>query len=288
MEFLILHDFKRGYCPAGVYKLTFDDKWFYIGSSFNLKNRATTWRCKIAKGLFKNKNIKHILPGVSVVKFEVIKVYATISLVRDAETRHIAKHWDNPLFLNRCPDAKSNVGIRADYLGKPVKIKPEPKQGTPAKRVAVFNLQDQLIKVCKSFGECSREFKIKHEDIWKILAGKRGHPAGIVLKSVANDGRFVEAVKFIHKTKGLPGKKLTQEQKDYVSKRIKEVYALHPELSPQVTHAKKVNMYKDDVLQGSFPSISQLAREKDMNTGNICKVLTGKWPSYRGFTFKYA
>lgn len=188
--------------PAGVYKITFDDTWFYIGSSTNLKNRIRKWIFSLSTGKdFKSKNIKHILPGISVIKFEVIKIYATTSLIRSSETKHITKHWNNPLFLNRCPNAEKNTGLRPDYLGKIVKEK-SPKIDT-SKKVAVFNLQDQLIKVCKSYGECSRDFKIDHENIWRILSGVRGQPVKLncKLKIVNIDGTFSEPPTFLRKNK---------------------------------------------------------------------------------------
>ena len=57
MEF-ILPTLKRNEHPSGIYKLVFDDLYFYIGSSTKLKNRATTWRVLLnGKTRIKNKNI---------------------------------------------------------------------------------------------------------------------------------------------------------------------------------------------------------------------------------------
>lgn len=251
--------------PAGVYKITFDDKWFYVGSSVNLKNRFRTWEFKLLNNCFKSKNIRHILPTVSVIKFEVLELLSDFSLLRKNETDIIAKHWHNDLLLNRCPDATKTKGLSPDYLGKVEKVKPPLKHGTPAKKVAVFNLQDQLIEVCKSYAECTRLFKIDNDEIGKILAGKRGQPLRLMyrLKIVNQDGSFSEPPAYVPKIT-LPA------------------------------HSKKIHQFdKEGNFIKEHPSINTAVREiagRKLMCNPIQKILAGvkNHKSWRGFTFKYA
>lgn len=89
-----------------VYKLIFDDKWFYIGSTCDLRNRIWAWNTTFnnldkLKGY---KKIKSILPNISVVELSVIKLMETntknIDNVRIEERLSITENIQNPLLLN--------------------------------------------------------------------------------------------------------------------------------------------------------------------------------------------
>jgi len=198
MEF-ITPEFKRKENPIGLYKIWFDDKWFYIGSSTKIRSRFTTWKTNLTGRKFlKSINIKQILPQTSVVRFEVIQTYKSASWLRRNETKEINKHWDNPLFLNRCPDASSPKGMKP-YFGyiKPVQIlKGTPEYMKPVK-IAVFDNNQNLIQVCKSKSEVERTFGVRVSMIKKIMLGERGQPRKFKLKQVNIDGSFLEPIPYI-------------------------------------------------------------------------------------------
>ncbi len=150
MEF-IKYEFKRKQNPSGIYKVIFDDKHFYIGSSIKLKSRMSAWRARLFNTKFlKSKNISLILPSTSVVKFEIVEIInCNESLLREKETILISDNWDNPLFLNRCPDSNSPKNMRP-YIGytRPIKkVKPKSDYIPLSKPVALFNNDGNLIKV---------------------------------------------------------------------------------------------------------------------------------------------
>ena len=168
---------------CGVYKITFNNNWFYIGSSANLKHRFESWVCRFNKpSSLKNKNIKHIFPSLFKVEFEIIEQCVNdIDFTRGRETFYINENWENELLLNLCKDGFSHNGIRQPHL-LPQKPKRDKGVSPPPKKVCVFDLDGNLIKTCESYGKCSREFNIKNGDISRILSGKRGQPRKIRLR----------------------------------------------------------------------------------------------------------
>ncbi len=264
MEF-IRPVFEKKIILSGVYKITFDDHWFYIGSSVNLKSRAAGWNGRFnSPRLLKNKNIKYIFPTITKAVFEIIEVCENdLELLRAKETQYIGLHWNNPLLLNICPDGATNAGLRASHI-IPEIIKPARLKGPISlpKKVAVFNSHGHLIKVCDSFTKCSKEFRIKHEDIHKILSGKRGQPARVDLKLVNDDGSFSDPPKFIPAKGGnINGRNIAQYDKQ--GNFIKD----HSSIVAAAVH-----------LNGNKSGVSILR-----------KLLAGqKWyKSYKGFIFKY-
>lgn len=182
---------------GGLYKITFNNKWFYIGSSKDLKRRFIRWKCvlKQTKHL-KNKNIRLILPEVIDVRFDILCEISNTKVLFDLETKEIKNNWENEFLLNRCPNAATPAGMRHynGYIPPPPIRKGIPERMQP-KKVAVYNLNWQLIKICNSFGEAEREFKIK--EVSEILRGLRGHPRRYKLKSVSKEGVLVTPPLFV-------------------------------------------------------------------------------------------
>ena len=149
----------------------------------------------------KSKNIKLLLPEITYVRFEVLKEYNHPSYLRRKETEYISLEWDNPLLLNRCPDAKTPKNMRP-YFGY-IKPSPKPLKGIPEymrpKKTALFSNSGEFIKVYNSRSELERDLKIKHDIVEKILNGKRGQPRKYKLKSVSLDGSFIEPPLYINK-----------------------------------------------------------------------------------------
>lgn len=193
MEFIKPNLLKK---QKGVYQLIFDDKWFYIGSSIDLKSRLRTWHYNItSRTLKKHLNIKNILPFTSVVRFEVIFTCVSEKESRDKETNLLKECWGNPLLLNRCPDANTPIGMRP-YIGY---IKPDTsykRKGIPdwmkPKRVAVFSKDNNFIEIVNSYTELERKYKIRGSKAKMIFDGKRGQPRKVTIKSIGLNGMIIE------------------------------------------------------------------------------------------------
>lgn len=259
MEFII-PEFNRKERPMGIYMIWFDDKWFYIGSSKNIRSRFSSWKTMLTKPEFlKNKNIKIILPCILSVRFEIIETYKSASWLRRNETKEINKHWDNANLLNRCPDANTPKGMKP-YFGyiKPVKIlKGIPEHMKPTK-IAVFNNNWELIKICNSKSEVERDFNFNMSDIKRVLSGERGQPRNIKLMQVSDDGSFIKPLK-------------------YTNPNSRKIVQLD-------SNGNTVFVYN---------SISDAARSLggiDMYKGNLTRVLTGKYgyKTLKGYIWKYA
>jgi len=102
---------------SGVYHILIDDKWFYIGSSKNLKGRISTW-----KSLFKNKDkygihfFKHLTEN-SVVVVSILKIVPKGDNPKVYEDLLIREFISNDKCLNIKPSA-----IKKPYIKK-IKIK---------------------------------------------------------------------------------------------------------------------------------------------------------------------
>lgn len=89
-----------------VYQLLFDEKWFYIGSTCDLKNRIWAWQSAFncIHKVNSYKKIKEILPNVSTVKLSIMKIMETtkknMDNVRLEEKNEIVKNLNNPFLLN--------------------------------------------------------------------------------------------------------------------------------------------------------------------------------------------
>jgi len=116
------HPFKDKEILMGVYKLIFDEKYFYIGSSTDLKKRMDRWESILRSGFYKNQNIKKILPLTCVVEFEIIELVNYPLLAMATENIYLKQEWNNPLLLNQCPDAFGTKG----RVYKKTNKKPQP------------------------------------------------------------------------------------------------------------------------------------------------------------------
>lgn len=263
---IIIPEFQKKFHPAGTYKITFDDKWFYIGSSKNLRNRFGKWKftLKTGEGL-KQKNIKIILSKVSQIRFEILKIYVDISLIRNAENRLLKKYWPNKFLLNRCPDANSPKNLRP-YNGyvRPIKINKTNLNDLRSKKVALYNVDFKLIEIYPSLGSISRRLNCKPEDITKYMKGKRGIVKGFNFKFVSASGEFIDPIKFIKKKRPL----------DIIS-----------------PTARKINRINDKgEIITTYKSIKFAALDMKCSKTAIGNVLSNRCGAkkVKGFYFKYA
>ena len=202
MKFII-PPFERKENPIGVYRIWFNEKWFYIGSSKTIKFRFSKWKVSLMKPKYlKNLNVKKILPQIENVKFEIIHKYKSASWLRRSETKLIRDNWDNPMLLNRCPKGNTNKGMRP-YNGY-VKLMPkDTRKGIPEymqpRKIALFDDKWKLVKVFESISSFCRYSKFRSSTVNSILEGKRGQHRVFEIKKVGRDGSFIEPPKFIPK-----------------------------------------------------------------------------------------
>lgn len=79
---------------VAVYKITFDNKWFYIGSSSKLKD------------------IYHLIHNAELQIIEIlIPTTSNFDLIRKIEHELILENWDNPLLLNATQKTINNYTI---------------------------------------------------------------------------------------------------------------------------------------------------------------------------------
>lgn len=244
----------------GVYKLTFNDKWFYIGSSVDLKRRMSGWKTRLTQtGFSKNGSIKFILPEIVKVNFKVLEIVPDGRSVKEVEDVYLKKFIDNEFCLNLTPDAFNGKG-RKRHLGKPPKVEKVKGEISKPKPVAQFDVNGKLVKKHKSIGAAARWLEIKPEGISEHLRGiGRKTVKGFVFKLIDENGRYIEHE--IYKNKMPIGRKFFQIDKN--GKVVAEYHNL-------ITAAKALG----------FPSL----------TKNISRVLNGeyRYKSCKGYVFRYA
>lgn len=250
--------FDRKQNPAGVYKITFNDKWFYIGSSKKLRSRFRTWKAMLTSPKYlKNINIRNILHEVQEVRIEIIRVYANENLIQAAETRLIKKFWSNELLLNRCPEGNTNKG-RRPYYGYTPPAKPKKGLPTPKKPVGLFSKDGVLLREYPATGAAALDNKINFEEINTMIRGLRGPLRnGTFFKYKLADGSYQEPVKF--KRKDVPAAAVNQYDMNW-------------------------NFIK------RHRSMAEAAKEIGGHKRNIEHVIKGthRMKSYKGYRWKFA
>lgn len=240
----------------GVYKVTINDKWFYIGSSIDLKRRLSCWKhiLKHGKYLSKNGNLKFIHSDIATVKFEVLEYVTPDVNPKTVENRYIKKEFDNEFCLNISDNAFFSTKNKKPYgyIPKPQKVKNAP---TPPKPMGYFK-NGILIQVFNSVSEASRKTGCNDTSISQIATGKQGpYKKCYIFKYQNKDGSFVEPPLFIN-TSERPIK-----QYDINGNFIKE-----------------------------YKSIASAAIELKCQRNNLMKVLQGHYgyKTCKGFVFKYS
>lgn len=239
---------------SGVYRISFDGGWFYIGSSVNLRMRFHAWKFSISHGVPKNKNVKLMIPHSTSIKFEIIKECIN---VREMEDDLIKLNWDNPLLLNRCPNSDNNIGRRLPIgQKKQEKIKKPP---LVFKKVAQFTMDDKFIRIFNSRNSAAKEIKIKTNKITEQIEGKRKTVKGFKFKYVDEQGVIVEP-------------------KKYIRKKVINTMPLFFQID------EKGNKISE------FTSLNDASKHTGADPRNIKRVLDNayRYKTAKGFAFKYA
>jgi len=183
---------KKGIC--GVYKILINEKWFYIGSSVDIKRRLGAWKHylggKSKKPYRRNRSIAYIMPTIETVNFEIIEL-SEVGSQKIREDYYIKENFNNEYCLNLIPDAINGRGrkLPLGVIRREKKIKGLP---TPKKPVAIFDMTGNLIIKCESIFQASQETGVKADTIRKIFAGKAIKPRNFVFKPINKDGSIGE------------------------------------------------------------------------------------------------
>lgn len=252
-EHLKLEKFVRA-----VYKLIFNEKWYYIGSTVDAKRRISNWKTLLQRdGFKKNSSMKFILPEVTDVRCEILEIVPDGIWHKEREGLYLEKCFNDELCLNITSDTINGKG-RKLALGK----KPKPPRGlpTPSKPVAKFDKGGKFIAEYKSIADAARSVDIKTDAITDHLRG-RGYKTvkGFIFKLIGESGEYLEHEKY--KDKIPPGRKFYQ-----------------------------IDM--NDNIVAEFTSVVEAGRAIGHHSlrANISRILN-KEPRYRscrGFTYRYA
>jgi len=223
---IITPKFNRKINPMGVYKILFDDQYFYIGGSCFLKNRFRHWRTRLRAGNPKNKNIKSILDKVQKIEFVVLEKIFQKTQLRDREDFYLKKYFNDPFCLNRCPSAFDNTGLKLlpeevteisnRQKGKKINRKVSPEKTELRRKksielglgssVAVLDLNGDVIKIYNSINECCRDQNIDRKTLTRIFKGIRKTAKGKTYRKIDAAGIIITPPIRIRKKPGrLPG-----------------------------------------------------------------------------------
>ncbi len=275
--------------PA-VYKMIFDDEYFYIGSSRSVMQRIWRWKFILTKGEKKNFLITEQFKKCKEVKFEILEVLEVGIEPKEREDFYIKENWGNEFFLNRSNDAFKTTAKRT--VKQTAERSALVRELGLTQKVAQFDRGGNLIKIHDSVSEASREFGKGHISRCFKKAGLTSH--GFIFKRVDKKGNIVEPP-VIPRTKpyGKPkGTKLSEESKaNFNEKRIARISS--PDYTPPSLpyHSKKVNQYD---LQGSFvmthDSIRAAATYMNLKDHReLQKTLNGRaGRTYKKHIWKYA
>ncbi len=286
MQQFILPDLKfnkNNPAMAGVYKMVFDETYFYIGSSRNVVHRFWSWRCRLKTGVKKNFLVTQQFDKCKVVRFEVLEV-----LPKDVDTKiredfYIKENWGNELLLNRCDNA---------YVNNSKRTKEQIENNKYRQKVAKFDRGGNLIQIYESIADAGKSVGISRHLNRCFL--KQGLTVkGYIFKKVDKEGNIIEPP-VIPRTKPF-GRLLGTKVSPEGIKKIKEAWAKKKQLPDyvptQMPHAKKVNQYTmDGQLVVTHLSVREAARAIGVKDHKqVQRILTGKrGKTAKGYIFKYA
>jgi hypothetical protein len=96
---------------AGVYRLVFDNGYFYIGSSKSLKTRLQLWKQAFKIGRIHNKMMRKCVSDCKSISFEVLE-YTMVDDCKPVENKYLAGFIGEKYLLNRSFDSHSNKGCK--------------------------------------------------------------------------------------------------------------------------------------------------------------------------------
>jgi hypothetical protein len=183
--------FKYGFNPPAIYRIDFDNGFYYIGSSMIVKTRWNTWRTNLKRDVFQSKLIADSVKGATAVTFSILEFSPDIDdekKLKERETYYLRSHFDDPLFLNMSPNAFDSTGLKPipEHLKRPQKPKPKRKNikggkfKPPtdyayafSKGVVQFDIQGNYIQSHKSISDAAKSVGVIDSTIQGHLKSKR-------------------------------------------------------------------------------------------------------------------
>lgn len=277
-------EFGRGEKVAGVYKITFDGKHFYIGGTNDFKARFSQWMNRIRAGNNKNRRIRELVKSCNEIRFEVIEIVKN-GKHRGREGEYLGKHWGDPLMLNYCQDPNTCLGINWEPADLKIRRKTIVRNG--GKPVAVFDLDGKLLMKFEYLADASRYAGVSDGAIRDFLNGKTPSVKGFKFKWISVDG-YIDPPEFIKKKRAFNGRKVGDQARLNASIAQRKRFDNGGKISNK---ARRVNVYnKEGNLISTQPSIHSVYKMIGIKPDKrIEKILRGKrGKSCHGYTFQYA
>jgi len=118
---IFIHNHRKlGKKEIGIYRIDFDDKYFYIGSSVNLKERISYWKTCLLHNSATTKKIRDIVPNTSVISFSIIQYIENNEDHIKIEDSYIKLYLQDSNFLNHAES--SYYGKKSIIASKKNKI----------------------------------------------------------------------------------------------------------------------------------------------------------------------
>jgi hypothetical protein len=232
---------------SGIYRMTIDGKWIYIGSSCNLRRRFLVWkhRCNVRKT--KNKKICTLFQIARFVSIDVLEFVGNDTRL-ERELFYIK-------YLSKTEYLLNIVGLRSPYIKTGI---------TNKKKIASFK-NGKLVSVYSSIHEAANDLNIRRDDIGRFFRGQRLSIRGMTFKLVGDNGDFIDfkvrnkkkrVVKSVKRRMGIGGKTVMQFDLD----------------------GNYINKYE---------SIGIAAKETGKNKSMIFQVINGDRRQTGGYIYRY-
>ena len=182
--------------PPAIYRLDFNNGYYYIGSSMKVKNRIKSWRTNLKCDRFQSRLMEHSIKGATSVVASILEICSVPNskALKERETEYLLTCFNDPLFLNMTPSGLNNEGmtfkVLPEQLIKPPKEKrPYIRGGKPkprvrkevyafAKGIVQFDLNGNYIQSHKSISDAARAIGVEMKTVQKHLKVKR-HRIGL-------------------------------------------------------------------------------------------------------------
>lgn len=176
--------------PVCVYRIDFNNGFFYIGGTKAIKTRINTWRtvCRVKK---MTKVMAHNVSGASKATVTIIE-RTSLAHLKDRETYHIREHFANKMNLNQSPSGYDNTGLKpipAHLKRKKKKKKVAEKVWAFSKGVVQFDLQGNYVQSHKSMADAASSIGVDSSSIRKHIQKKRSNGVKGYIFRVCGDNR---------------------------------------------------------------------------------------------------
>ena len=176
----------KGDIKSGVYKILFDNSYFYFGSTDDFARRFANWKYAMTKGNKCNVIMSEICKTVSVVEFVIIEKIVDKAVFIEREDWWIRQNINNQLSLNRAYTAyHTGCKLTKEQYDKFI------NSISFRKKVAKLSMDGIVLEVYDSIKDAVIATGIKN--ISWIMSVNGRTSGGYLFKLVDNDGNIVTA-----------------------------------------------------------------------------------------------